>query len=126
MWWRPTCQCVGRSLRHRIGASGERTKHMALLGKQLCRLGLAALAVAGTTTVATLVGTESVAGAAGSPLTIVMITSLTGEGGSEFSQAPAGFNARLALANAQGGVNGHKLKGIVLDDQTSPTEIATA
>ena len=99
---------------------------MALLGKQLCRLGLAALAVAGTTTVATLVGTESVAGAAGSPLTIVMITSLTGEGGSEFSQAPAGFNARIALANAQGGVNGHKLKGIVLDDQTSPTEIATA
>ena len=55
-----------------------------------------------------------------------MITSLTGEGASEFSQAPAGFDARIALQNAEGGVNGHKITGIVIDDQTSPTEIATA
>jgi branched-chain amino acid transport system substrate-binding protein len=66
------------------------------------------------------------AAASGPPLTIAMITSLTGEGASEFSQAPAGFDARIALQNAQGGVNGHKISGIVLDDQTSPTEIATA
>lgn len=98
---------------------------MALLGRHLGRLGLAALMAAGTTTVATLVD-GGTAGASGSPLTIVMITSLTGEGGSEFSQAPAGFNARIALQNAEGGVNGHKLKGIVLDDQTSPSQISTA
>ena len=98
---------------------------MSILGKQMGRLGLAVLTVAGTTTVASMVS-GSAGAASASPLTIVMITSLTGEGASEFSQAAAGFDARLALQNAQGGVNGHKLKGIVLDDQTSPTEIATA
>ena len=55
-----------------------------------------------------------------------MVTSLTGLGSSQFSHAPAGFNARIARQNAQGGVNGHKLKGIVIDDQTSPTEVSTA
>jgi branched-chain amino acid transport system substrate-binding protein len=55
-----------------------------------------------------------------------LITSLTGEGASEFSNAPVGFNARIAMQNAEGGVNGHKIVGIVLDDQTSPTEVATA
>jgi ABC-type branched-subunit amino acid transport system substrate-binding protein len=100
---------------------------MAHLGKHLGRLGLATLAVAGTSTVAGLVGgTAAPAGAAGAPLTIVMITSLTGEGASEFSDDPAGFNARLALQNAEGGVDGHKLVGVILDDQTSPTEITTA
>ena len=68
------------------------------------------------------------AGAATSkaPITIALISSLTGEGASEFSQAPAGFDARIALQNAEGGVDGHKIVGIVLDDQTSPTAIATA
>jgi branched-chain amino acid transport system substrate-binding protein len=55
-----------------------------------------------------------------------MITSLTGEGASEFSDAPAGFNARVALQNAEGGIDGHKINGVILDDQTSPTQIATA
>ena len=55
-----------------------------------------------------------------------MITSLTGQGSSEFSEAPAGFNARVALQNAQGGIAGHKINGVVLDDQTSPTQITTA
>ena len=30
------------------------------------------------------------------------------------------------MQNAEGGVNGHKIVGVVLDDQTSPTEVATA
>ena len=30
------------------------------------------------------------------------------------------------MQNAEGGVNGHKLVGLVIDDQTSPSEIATA
>ena len=38
----------------------------------------------------------------------------------------AGFNARIALQNAQGGVNGHKLVPLVIDDQTNPTQITTA
>ncbi|HEX3796857.1 MAG TPA: ABC transporter substrate-binding protein [Acidimicrobiales bacterium] len=89
------------------------------------RLAMAAMAVV---TMSGLVTLSSNAGAAssGSPITLALITSLTGEGGSEFSSAPAGFNARIALQNAEGGVNGHKLKGLVLDDQTSPSAISTA
>jgi ABC-type branched-subunit amino acid transport system substrate-binding protein len=60
------------------------------------------------------------------PYKIAMVTSLTGPGASEFSKAAAGFNARIALQNAEGGVNGHKLEGMVLDDQTNPSMVATA
>ena len=90
------------------------------------RFGLAALAFTAGIGVTSLAGGVAGAAASGSPITLVMITSLTGEGASEFSNAPAGFNARIALQNAQGGIDGHKINGVVLDDQTSPTEIATA
>ncbi len=74
-----------------------------------------------------LVGTTAgSASASGAPITIAYITDLTGAGGSENSTSPAGFEARLALQNAQGGVNGHKLVPLVIDDQTSPTQIITA
>jgi ABC-type branched-subunit amino acid transport system substrate-binding protein len=97
-------------------------------GRHKGRLGLAALAFTAGVGLTSLAGGVAVAGAAtsGSPITLVMITSLTGEGSSEFSNAPAGFNARIALQNAEGGIDGHKITGVVLDDQTSPTEIATA
>jgi branched-chain amino acid transport system substrate-binding protein len=60
------------------------------------------------------------------PITIAYITDLTGEGAAENSASPAGFEARIDLQNAQGGVNGHKLVPLVIDDQTSPSEITTA
>src|ERR1700722_6684767 len=66
------------------------------------------------------------AGAAPAPITIAYVTDLTGAGGSQNSTSPAGFNARIAMQNAAGGVNGHKLVGLVIDDQTSPSQIATA
>jgi branched-chain amino acid transport system substrate-binding protein len=66
------------------------------------------------------------AAASSSPITIAFITDLTGPGASENSTAPAGFKARIALQNAEGGVNGHKLVPLVIDDQTSATEINTA
>jgi len=96
------------------------------VGRHLGRLALAALATASGATAAAVAG-GGTAGASSSaaPLTLVMITSLTGPGSSEFSQAAAGFDARVAQQNAEGGVHGHKLNGIVLDDQTSPTQIAT-
>ncbi len=92
-------------------------------GSAVRRLTLAAAVAAGTVGVLGVAGTSS---ASEPPITIAMITSLTGPGASEFSQAAAGFNARVALQNAQGGVNGHKIVGMVLDDQTSPTEVVTA
>jgi len=73
-----------------------------------------------------LVATSSTpASAAPAPITIAYISSLTGPGGSEDGTSPAGFEARLDLQNAEGGVHGHKLVPLVLDDQTSPSSIAT-
>jgi branched-chain amino acid transport system substrate-binding protein len=95
----------------------------------LGRLGLAVLTLAGTATVASVASGGASAGASttsGAPILIAMITSLTGEGSSEFSQAPAGFNARVALQNAEGGVNGHKIDTMVLDDQTNPSAVVSA
>ncbi len=60
------------------------------------------------------------------PITLALITSLTGEAGPQFADAPLGFKARIALQNAEGGVNGHKIIGVVYDDQTSPTADVTA
>ena len=66
------------------------------------------------------------AGASPAPITIAYVTSVTGPGGPEDGTSPAGFEARLALQNAEGGVHGHKLVPLVIDDQTSPSLIATA
>ena len=82
-------------------------------------------------TVAGLLGAASgalsaPAGAAGSPILIVYISSLTGPGASQYLNSQAGFLARIAQQNAQGGVNGHKLVTQVVDDQTSPAAVTTA
>src|SRR5215472_14350325 len=90
------------------------------------KVGAAALVMAAVAGVSPLLGGSAGAASSGAPLTIVMITSLTGPGASEFANTAPGFNARIALANAQGGINGHKIKGIILDDQTSPNSITTA
>jgi branched-chain amino acid transport system substrate-binding protein len=74
------------------------------------------------------------AGAAGSsggsssskaPYTIALVTSTTGLAAPLFQETPQGFLARIALQNAQGGVNGHKLVPLVINDQTSPSLDAT-
>jgi branched-chain amino acid transport system substrate-binding protein len=64
--------------------------------------------------------------ATGSPITIAYISSLTGEGASQDGTSPAGFTARIDLQNAEGGIDGHKLVGDIIDDQTNPAEISTA
>ena len=63
---------------------------------------------------------------AGSPLTIAYVNSLTGVAAPEFAGAQAGFLARIDLQNSMGGVNGHKLVPLVLDDQSNPSTIVTA
>ena len=74
-----------------------------------------------------LVGTSAGASSGGkSPLTIALILSETGQAATQDVGAVQGFEARLDLANAGGGVNGHKLVPLILDDQTSPTTIASA
>ena len=64
--------------------------------------------------------------ATGSPITIAYISSLTGEGASQDGSSPAGFTARIDEQNAEGGIDGHKLVGDIIDDQTNPAEISTA
>ena len=63
--------------------------------------------------------------AAPAPLTIALVTDETGLAGSQYVGAPAAFEARLAMQNAHGGVNGHKLVPLVIDTQTSPAQVAT-
>ena len=83
------------------------------------------LLCAGMITVAVTGGAPQAA-AAGAPITLALITSQTGPAAAEFSQAPAGFLARIALQNAQGGVNGHRIVPLVINDETSPTQVVTA
>ena len=98
-----------------------------LLGRRRGQLRSAVLATLACLPVALAGLSASPAGAASSsPITIAFITDLSGPGASENSTAPAGFKARIALQNAEGGVNGHKIIPLVLDDQTSPTSISTA
>ena len=76
------------------------------------------------------VGVASAGGPAGAasnePVTIALITSQTGQAGAEFQDSPQGFLARVALQNSQGGINGHRINTIILNDQTSPAQVVTA
>jgi branched-chain amino acid transport system substrate-binding protein len=91
-------------------------------------LGAALVALTAGVPTALDVSTSTPAGAASSaaPLTIAYITSITGPGASEDSTSPGAFKARLELQNAEGGVNGHMLVPLIIDDQTSPSAVATA
>lgn len=84
---------------------------------------IAAACSSSSTTASASTGAGS--SASGSPITLAFVTSLTGPGSPEFTTAPAGFYARLDEQNAEGGVNGHKLVPLVIDDQTSPTTVVT-
>jgi branched-chain amino acid transport system substrate-binding protein len=69
---------------------------------------------------------EAPAAASPAPITLALVTSLTGPSAPETASSPAGFLARIDLQNAEGGVDGHKLVPLVIDDQTNPSGIATA
>ena len=110
---RPCMSCG--ALEHGVGRHlGEGRTDMHIPSRSIwAGWGWPVLTLAGTATVASVASgggaPPAASNASGAPITIAMITSLTGEGSSEFSQAPAGFNARIALQNAEGGVNGHKI-----------------
>ncbi len=90
------------------------------------KLGVASLIVAASAPLAVVTSASTPAAAAPAPITIAYITSITGPGGSEDGSSPSAFEARIDLQNSEGGVDGHKLVPLVIDDQTSPSEIATA
>lgn len=93
---------------------------------KLVKAATAAVAVAGLVASVGVPVTTASAAATGSPLKIALITSQTGVAAAEFQDSPQGFLARIKLQNAQGGVNGHPLVPIVINDQGSTTQVATA
>jgi ABC-type branched-subunit amino acid transport system substrate-binding protein len=84
---------------------------------------VAATAVAtvalGATTTATS-GASS--GSTKAPITIALISSTTGVAGPQYQRAPEGFLARVALQNASGGIDGHKINGVVINDAGNYTQ----
>jgi branched-chain amino acid transport system substrate-binding protein len=75
---------------------------------------------------AVAVTAEAPASAAGSPITIAMVCSCTGPAGPEYQGAQGVFLARIAQQNAAGGINGHKISTVIIDDQTNPSLDQTA
>jgi branched-chain amino acid transport system substrate-binding protein len=75
-----------------------------------------------------VVGSAGAAGAASgkSPIVIGFVGDLTGVASSTFADGPGGARARVDLQNARGGVHGHKLQLIVVDDQSNPNSVVTA
>jgi branched-chain amino acid transport system substrate-binding protein len=92
----------------------------------LRRGAMAILSAALVTASAVLSASPSSAAPPKSPITIALITSETGVAAPEDSDAPQGFLARVALQNAEGGANGHRIVPLVIDDQSSPTSVVTA
>lgn len=70
--------------------------------------------------------TASAPGISPTTITIGYITSRTGSASSTFADGPAAAQARFALQNAQGGVDGRKLVLVPVDDQSSPAQDQTA
>jgi ABC-type branched-subunit amino acid transport system substrate-binding protein len=96
-----------------------------------------ALAVAGCLTVTACSSSSRNAGgpavtknqtqAAGTPIKLGVLTSVTGVAASSFTTVEKGVKARLAVENANGGVNGHQLQYVMADDQsTGPGAVAAA
>jgi branched-chain amino acid transport system substrate-binding protein len=64
--------------------------------------------------------------ASGTPITLGYVGDLTGVSSSAYVDGPGGAMARIDLQNAEGGIDGHPLKLIVEDTQSSPTTEVTA
>jgi ABC-type branched-subunit amino acid transport system substrate-binding protein len=84
----------------------------------------------GATTATTASGsaplTASAPGITKTTITLGYITSATGVASSTFADGPAAAQARIALQNAQGGIDGRKIVLVPVDDQSSPTQDLTA
>ena len=55
-----------------------------------------------------------------------MVCSCTGAAGPEYQGVQGAFLARIDAQNALGGIRGHKISGIIFDDQTNPSLDPTA
>ena len=87
---------------------------------------LAACSSSSSTTTTTTSGSTGGGKGNGTPLKIALVASLTGEDAALNADSPKGFTARVDAQNAAGGINGHKIDPIIIDDQTSPTQVVVA
>jgi len=94
-----------------------------------------AVVLVAMSTMAVVIGVTAAAGASTkaakkssskSPITIGYITSVTGDASSTFTSGPGGAQAVVDEVNAKGGIHGHKLKLIVKNDDSTPTQYANA
>ncbi len=89
--------------------------------RRMVTIGLGMLIVAATA----MMASPATAAASRQPITLAYITALTGPGASEGAGSQAGFLARIDLQNAEGGIDGHKVVPLVLDDETNPSAEST-
>ena len=89
---------------------GKWTTVVALLGASIVAQSAVAATPAGAST----------PGVTRNTITLGLITELTGPASAETTGMVPSAEARIALQNAEGGVDGRKIKLIVKDDQTSP------
>ncbi len=81
---------------------------------------------ASTSTAAGAAGTTSAMGAAtGSPLTIGISLSLSGDFSDSGKAAMRGYKLWQDVVNAHGGLLGHRVNMKILDDTSSPTQVVT-
>jgi branched-chain amino acid transport system substrate-binding protein len=67
------------------------------------------------------IGAPSAGASTAAPITIGLITELSGGAASQYIGAQDGIEARFDAQNAKGGVNGHQLKLVTVDDQSTPS-----
>ncbi len=97
------------------------------VGHRPARVLLAAAVVLGTGGGLSLAtATATAASATAAPIKIALICSCSGAAGPEYQGTDGAFQARVDEANAAGGVDGHKITTMFIDDQTSPSLDVTA
>jgi branched-chain amino acid transport system substrate-binding protein len=70
-------------------------------------------------------GTTGGSGGSKSPIVIGTSLSLTGDFSADGQAFQKGYNLWVSQMNAKGGIDGHPLKLVVLNDASSPTQVAT-
>jgi branched-chain amino acid transport system substrate-binding protein len=112
----------------RKGSDRRASGGVMMLHINVRRAGAGVLAAAAVALVAVATSSASNnAHASAAPIKIGLITSQTGALASNFVDVAGDFRARIAYQNSLGGVNGHKLQAIVLDDgSTAQGNLAAA
>jgi branched-chain amino acid transport system substrate-binding protein len=104
----------------------KRTTTVLALAVAAC-LAVSACGSSGSSAPSGPAATKNQTQAAGTPIKLGVLTSLTGPASSSFTTVEQGVKARLAVENASGGVDGHKLEYVMADDQsTGPGAVAAA